>query len=166
MPIVAMTKAHKDFLVKKCSKAADVAMPSFPRRLSEAQELAKQESTDSHVFSKVQEFPKASLSKVAPSGDSHQTHVVESGAQTGTEIVEEAEAWDLKKVMTLQDLQQESPVKCKTDGCTLLAACEYVSNKDPENSWPSCVDCQVGFRLTPLDLTLLLHLTRIFILGS
>lgn len=73
------------------------------------------------------------------------------------------EAWDLKKVMTLQELKQKSPVKCKTEGCGLLAACVYVSNLDPKNPWPSCLDCQVRISRRGCSKIIDVTLTQLFV---
>ena len=75
--------------------------------------------------------------------------------QTDAMVVEPdeppVEAWELKKIMSVDELQQKDPVKCCTEGCTLLAACVYFSSLDPDTPWSSCLDCQVRRRLSHSD---------------
>jgi hypothetical protein len=52
------------------------------------------------------------------------------------------EVWDVKKVMSIADVN-DCPIKCSTETCTLAAACVYVSNLEPEK-WYTCLDCQVS----------------------
>ena len=54
------------------------------------------------------------------------------------------EEWDLKKIMSVEELTK-APIKCKNEDCTLSSACVYVSNKG--ETWNTCLDCQVSLFL-------------------
>jgi len=50
--------------------------------------------------------------------------------------------YDLKKVLTLEELQQEDTICCSQDGCGLPAFGLYVNNANPRDRWFYCLDCQ------------------------
>ena len=54
------------------------------------------------------------------------------------------EEWELKKIMPIEAINHEFPVKCSHDTCTLVAATVWVSNQKPDEKWYSCLDCQVS----------------------
>jgi hypothetical protein len=56
---------------------------------------------------------------------------------------EDPELWTLTKVLSIQAIQHEAPIKCQTADCTLLAATAWVSNRNPQYKWYTCLDCQV-----------------------
>jgi hypothetical protein len=51
------------------------------------------------------------------------------------------EEWELKKIMSIQAVNHEAPIKC-TD-CDLCAAVLYIDAKNPTVKWYACLDCQV-----------------------
>jgi hypothetical protein len=59
---------------------------------------------------------------------------------------EDPELWTLTKVLPVQAIQHEAPIKCQTEDCTLLAATAWVSNRNPTHKWYTCLDCQVRIR--------------------
>ena len=58
---------------------------------------------------------------------------------------DEEEGWELKRIMSIQDVTGDAPIKCSTETCLLPAACAYVSTLDPTSRWFCCLDCQVRF---------------------
>lgn len=71
-----------------------------------------------------------------PSEDS-----IENIVQTTTE---EEEVWDIKKILSINEITQECPIKCATESCRLPAALIYASNLAPNDKWYTCLDCQVS----------------------
>ena len=56
------------------------------------------------------------------------------------------EQWDCKIIVKIPELSKAKPQKCQTEGCDLVACCGWVSNKNPEEIWYGCLDCQAdGF---------------------
>lgn len=54
------------------------------------------------------------------------------------------ETWELKIVVNAKDLSKSKAIKCNTEDCDLVACCAWASNKEPENLWFTCLDCQVA----------------------
>ena len=54
----------------------------------------------------------------------------------------EAEMWDIKKILSLQDITKEATIKCSHEGCPLPACSIWSSNLAPTTKWYSCLDCQ------------------------
>lgn len=54
---------------------------------------------------------------------------------------EEEATWDLKKILSLSDVNKEAPIKCGTEDCTLAACSLYVESGTGEK-WYGCIDCQ------------------------
>jgi hypothetical protein len=59
---------------------------------------------------------------------------------------ETVETWELKRIMSIEDITGSEATKCMSESCSLLAACLYVSSLDPASEWYTCVDCQVCSR--------------------
>jgi hypothetical protein len=57
---------------------------------------------------------------------------------------DDEEVWDLKKIMSIQAVSSNAPIKCSTDDCLMPAACAWVSTRNPTVNWYTCLDCQVG----------------------
>lgn len=55
---------------------------------------------------------------------------------------EKEELWDLKVVLSANQIRMAHPTLCQSDGCNLVACCIWSSNLDPETPWYSCLDCQ------------------------
>jgi hypothetical protein len=55
---------------------------------------------------------------------------------------EPQEVWDLKKILSFDDLNKDATIKCSTDDCLLPACCVWISNIAPTTKWYSCLDCQ------------------------
>jgi hypothetical protein len=55
-----------------------------------------------------------------------------------------AEIWDLKRVLSIEQITKECPVKCSTEECPLPACCVWVSSRAPTTNWYSCLDCQAN----------------------
>jgi hypothetical protein len=51
--------------------------------------------------------------------------------------------WDLKKIMSIDDIMHECPIKCSHKTCKLPAATIWVCSAKPNENWYSCLDCQV-----------------------
>jgi hypothetical protein len=84
-------------------------------------------------------------SKVTESNDKIDDDTNREGGVAGDDQGEEMEeAWDVKKVMSIADVN-DCPIKCSTETCTLAAACVYVSNLAPTEKWYTCLDCQVSY---------------------
>ena len=118
-------------LVAKCSNKQDVQMPAFP-------ESPNKDNSGTFRSHAVTPFADDDDAKAAPSYHS---------GDDGEEEEDNDEAWDLKRIVSIQDLHGKSPVKCSTDTCDLLAACVYESTADPTNPWYSCLDCQVRYNV-------------------
>lgn len=58
------------------------------------------------------------------------------------DVEEKEELWDLKVVLSAEQIRMAHPVQCQTDGCELVACCIWSSTLDPETPWYSCLDCQ------------------------
>lgn len=53
------------------------------------------------------------------------------------------EVWECVKIMSIEAVRSECPIKCSMDNCPLPAAVAYVSNRAPTEKWYGCLDCQV-----------------------
>ena len=71
---------------------------------------------------------------------------------------EEGEAWDLRKVLTAEQITGEC-VMCDTQGCDLLAAVIYISTGKKPQKWRGCLDCQVRIYCFPFSWLILFSLT-------
>ena len=81
--------------------------------------------------------------EVATAEECDLTKVTESNDNNGKQGDEMEEVWDVKKVMSIADVN-DCPIKCSTETCTLAAACVYISNLAPAEKWYTCLDCQVS----------------------
>eukprot|EP00980_Cylindrotheca_fusiformis_P023372 scaffold10429_cov126-Cylindrotheca_fusiformis.AAC.3 len=52
------------------------------------------------------------------------------------------EVWDLRKILSFNDLNKDATIKCSTEDCLLAACSVWVSNLEPTTKWYSCLDCQ------------------------
>jgi hypothetical protein len=64
--------------------------------------------------------------------------------QTGDDAEEEAEIWDLKKILPHADIIKEATIKCSSEDCILPACSIWISNLAPTTKWYTCIDCQEG----------------------
>ena len=65
---------------------------------------------------------------------------------------EEPELWELKAIVTAAQLRRGT-IRCGHDHCRLQACSFWSSNKDPDNLWSSCLDCQaVDYEGWPEDV--------------
>lgn len=67
--------------------------------------------------------------------------------KNGEDDDEPEESWDIKKVMTMEELNG-CTIKCATETCSLAAAVLYLSSGGER--WYSCLDCQVSTVLANL----------------
>ena len=72
------------------------------------------------------------------------TSDIEHKHENGEEDSEAIEEWELKKIMSIEAINHQFPVKCSHDSCTLVAATVWISNQKPDEKWYSCLDCQVS----------------------
>ncbi len=56
---------------------------------------------------------------------------------------ESVEIWDIKRAYTAKERASSSAKNCMSDECTNVAFAAWASNKDPNNQWDTCEDCQV-----------------------
>lgn len=80
----------------------------------------------------------SSPSAVTSMPESSTTTQADEGSNDG----QPSEVWDLKKILSLDDLTKDAAIKCSTDDCRLPACCIWVSNFMPTTKWYSCLDCQ------------------------
>ena len=91
-------------------------------------------------------------------------HTNDKDAADDDDAEEEADAaWDLKKVMTIAQVNGDLPILCQTEGCQLLAAVLYVSTGSPPEKWYGCLDCQVRIRMQQIQSATYLFLLKILI---
>jgi hypothetical protein len=71
------------------------------------------------------------------SGSGNEGH----GEENGNEY---EEMWELKKVLTVEDITKAKPIMCNGNACPNVACSVYQSTLDTNgtNAWFSCVDCQ------------------------
>ena len=67
----------------------------------------------------------------------------EDGSRQDEAEDDDEEEWEVKKIMSIQDLK-ECPIVCSGESCRNVAAMIYVSNLAPTEKWYSCLDCQVS----------------------
>ena len=67
----------------------------------------------------------------------------EKAEEEDEDLVEAEEVWDLKKIMSIEDVTHECPIKCSHEDCPLPAAVAWVSDQKPNSKWYSCLDHQV-----------------------
>jgi hypothetical protein len=56
---------------------------------------------------------------------------------------ESVEIWDIKHAYTAKERSASCAKMCMSDECRNVAFAAWVSNKDPDNHWETCEDCQV-----------------------
>lgn len=57
--------------------------------------------------------------------------------------------WELKKIMSMRDLANDSPIKCTTENCPLPAGVVYSSVSNRKLVYYYCLDCQVSATKRP-----------------
>ena len=70
---------------------------------------------------------------------SHLVHCISPLVEASSDAEEH---WDLKKVMTYEDLSMGGAIKCGSEPCTLAAAVVYCSTLSLQK-WYTCLDCQL-----------------------
>lgn len=81
-------------------------------------------------------------STVTPSAT--ETHLI-NGSCVSPDVdmeVDCEESWDMKKIMSFEDLAKEGTIKCGSQTCPLAAAAVYCSTLS-NAKWYTCLDCQV-----------------------
>ena len=90
-------------------------------------------------------FSQSSLTAAKQAVDQDKTEEIELAQEAKKEDDEAAEeVWDLKKIMSIDDVTHECPIKCSHEDCPLPAAVGWVSNQNPNSKWYSCLDHQVS----------------------
>jgi hypothetical protein len=128
-----MTDEHKALLMAKCSTQCEIAMPTFATSPSDKTQSA--ERMGSHAVTP----PPNSGARNAPTSDPN------TPESDGEDEEAQPEQWDLRKILSIQAVSSDAPIKCGTDTCLLPAACGWVSNLNPTKNWYTCLDCQVGY---------------------
>jgi hypothetical protein len=134
-----MTQEHKDALISKCSRKKDAPMPDFA-----AEDKTEEMDVDTPTSDETCNDKERDPSKVIESNDKNVSIINDADESQGDQGVEMVEAWDVRKVMSIADVN-DCPIKCSTETCTLAAACIYVSNLAPTEKWYTCLDCQVSY---------------------
>lgn len=78
--------------------------------------------------------------QVPPASTSNRTLDETLGSNSANQ--DQAEVWDLKKILAFEDINKEATIKCSSEECLLPACCIWVSNLTPNAKWYSCLDCQ------------------------
>ena len=63
-------------------------------------------------------------------------------SKDGNDECEDDEQWDLSHVFTVEEMKSCKEPMCMTEDCPLIACCLWVSNKNPNEPWRTCLDCQ------------------------
>ncbi len=125
LPVSVMTDEHKDALIKHCAAKPDIDMHLFGSKTPKNTGKARAISPD-----------------MADENGAKDPDTPEHGGDNESDA---EEVWDLVKIIEIDALLIDSPVKCSTDTCLLPAACVYVSSHASTEKWYTCLDCQVSF---------------------
>lgn len=73
------------------------------------------------------------------------SNVEQHGQETISPCTDEesVEIWDIKRAYTAKERSKSCPKMCMSDECKNVACAAWASNKDPDNLWETCEDCQV-----------------------
>jgi hypothetical protein len=132
---------NEDEQVPDSKEAADdKEQPDDVAREEKTEETAQATPTADEACNDEERTPK----NVIESNDIHHDDTNRDGGEAdGDQGEEMEEVWDVRKVMSIADVN-DCPIKCSTETCTLAAACVYVSNLAPTEKWYTCLDCQVS----------------------
>lgn len=137
MPISVMTDGHKEALIAHCTTKSDINMPVFgsktPKNAGEARAISPEMADESGI-------------------ENRDTSEHDQDDETDDE-----EVWNLVKIIGVDALLIDSPIKCSTDTCLLPAACVYVSTQAPKEKWYTCLDCQVSLPQNKVNLQRFRH---------
>jgi hypothetical protein len=122
---------------------AEPAVPSMPEAVPEGTDVCDEFKTESDDF----DVPRGDDAQNAQENvetDCIARNDEESEQNSDEDDDEEPDAlWDLKKIMSIDDIMHECPIKCSHKTCKLPAAAVWVCNAKPNENWYSCLDCQV-----------------------
>jgi len=72
--------------------------------------------------------------------DSKEVEIEESKEQDDADDDDDDEQWAVKRMITSDEIDSDSPLLCQTDECTMIACAVWIS--DGGETWNSCLDCQ------------------------
>jgi hypothetical protein len=117
LPVSSLDPTHLETMAYHCSRRKNPTMPDFG-------------APPSSTTPGKRDAPSKALITPAPPQDDE-----------GEEKEEDAEAWDLTRILSVEDIK-DCPIKCSSESCPLPAACVWISNQAPTTKWYSCLDCQ------------------------
>jgi hypothetical protein len=124
-------------------ESEEVATEEQAEQAEQIEETAEDTPTADEPCNDKQCDPSDPSEVVSESNDGKVINAKDGENEEEDEHEEVEEAWDVKKIMSIADVN-DGPIKCKTETCALAAACVYVSNMEPTTKWYSCLDCQVS----------------------
>jgi hypothetical protein len=139
-PTVTQTQ---DEATQASQEPSSPAAPVVTQTQEEATQASKENSSPAAplVTQTQDEATQASKEPLSPATPMV-TQTQDEATQEDADEAEEVETWDLKKILSFQDITKEGTVKCSNEDCKLPACSVWISNLAPTTKWYYCVDCQ------------------------